>query len=426
MSRPVDSATSVEGGPPRLDARTLRKDFPLLDREVHGRPLVYLDSAATSQKPRPVLEAMTRFYEHSNSNVHRGVHALAEESTELYEQARCAVARFVGAEPRGVVFTKNATESFNLIAYSWARRRLGPGDVLLATEMEHHANLVPWQLAAEDAGFEVAYVPMAPGGELDRAAFDEIVASKRVRLFAVTAMSNVVGTINPVAELAAAVRSANPDAVVVVDGAQSVPHLPTDMSALGADFLCFSGHKMLGPTGVGVLAARPELLESMPPFLSGGEMITNVTLEGATFNESPYRFEAGTPVIAEAIGLGAAVEYLERIGMEAVRAHEVELLEVALPALESVGGVTVHGPTDPQRRGAAVSFSVEGLHPHDIGTLMDREGVAVRAGHHCAKPLVRSLGAAATTRASFYVYNTEDEIEALVAALEATKRFFDV
>ncbi|QBI21408.1 SufS family cysteine desulfurase [Egibacter rhizosphaerae] len=409
-----------------LDARTVRKDFPGLDREVHGKPLVYLDSAATSQTPRPVIDAMARYYEHFNSNVHRGVHALAEESTEAFEGARHAVARFVGADPRGVVFTKNATEAFNLVAYSWARKRLGPGDVLLSTQMEHHANLVPWQLAAQDAGFELAYVPVTDEGELDRERFDEIVASGRVKLFAVTAMSNVVGTINPVAELAGAVRAANDEAVVVVDGAQSVPHLPTDQSALDADFLCFSGHKMLGPTGVGVLAARPEVLDPMPPFLSGGEMITNVTLEGAEFNEIPYRFEAGTPVIAEAIGLGAAVEYLERIGMSAVRAHEVALLQRALPALEEVEGVTVHGPRDPERRGAAVSFSVAGLHPHDIGTLVDREGVAVRAGHHCAKPLVRSLGSAATTRASFYLYNTEDEIDALIAALEATKRFFDV
>lgn len=408
-----------------FDPETIRKDFPTLERMVHGRRLVYLDSAATSHKPRPVLEAMTRFYEEHNSNVHRGVHALAEEATEEYEGARAKIARFVGADPRGVVFTKNATEAFNLIAYAWARPRLGPGDIVLSTQMEHHANIVPWQLVAPEAGFELRYVPVSPEGVLDLEAFDEIVATGRVKLFTVTAMSNVTGTINPVGELAARVRAANEDAVVAVDGAQSVPHMPTDMLELDADFLCFSAHKMLGPTGLGVLAAKPELLEDMQPFLGGGEMIANVTLEGTTFNEIPYKFEAGTPPIAEAVGTAAAIDYLAALGMEQVRAHEVELLGRAIPALESVPGVSVHGPKDPQARGAAMSFAIEGLHPHDIGTMMDREGVAVRAGHHCAKPLVRVLGAAATTRASFYVYNTDAEIDALVAAIEATKRFFD-
>lgn len=407
-----------------FDASTIRKDFPVLDRQVHGRPLVYLDSAATSQKPRSVIEAVARVYEECNSNVHRGVHALAEESTERFESARGKLARFVGAEPRGLVFTRNATEAFNLVAYSYARLRLGEGDILLSTEMEHHANIVPWQLVQPEAGFELRFVPVTPEGTLDIEAFDEIVATGRVKLFTVSAMSNVVGTINPVAELAAKVRAANGEAVVVVDGAQSVPHMPTDMLALGADFLCFSGHKMLGPSGVGALAARPELLEAMPPFQGGGEMISNVTLEGTTFNEIPYKFEAGTPAYAEAVGLGAAVDYLTNLGMDAVRAHERDIIAAAIPALEAVEGVTVHGPRDPDARGAAISFAIAGLHPHDIGTIMDREGVAVRAGHHCAKPLVRSLGSAATTRASFYVYNTVEEIDALVAAISATKRFF--
>jgi cysteine desulfurase/selenocysteine lyase len=408
-----------------LDVATLRKDFPVLDRSVHGRRLVYLDSAATAHKPVQVIEAMTRFYEEHNSNVHRGVHALAEEATEHYEAARAKIARFVGADPRGTIFTKNATESFNLLAYSWARRKLGPGDILLSTQMEHHANIVPWQLVRPDAGFELRYVPVTPDGLLDLDAFAEIVATGRVKLFTVTHMSNVVGTINPVRELAAQVRAANGDAVVAVDGAQSVPHLATDLLDLGADFLAFSGHKMLGPTGIGVLAGNPELLESMEPFLGGGEMISNVTLEGTTFNEVPYKFEAGTPPIAEAVGLGAAVDYLNGIGMEAIRRHEVELTAAAIPALEAIPGVTVHGPRDPEARGAAISFAIEGIHPHDIGTMMDREGVAVRAGHHCAKPLVRVLGSAATTRASFYLYNSPDEIDALVAAIEATKRFFE-
>jgi cysteine desulfurase / selenocysteine lyase len=409
-----------------FDSTTIRKDFPVLDRQVHGRPLVYLDSAATSQKPRSVIEAVSRVYEECNANVHRGVHALAEESTERYEQARGKIARFVGADPRGLVFTRNATEAFNILAYSWARVRLGEGDIVLSTQMEHHANIVPWQLVQPEAGFDLRYVPVTEGGTLDMDAFDEIVASGRVKLFTVSAMSNVVGTINPVAEMAAKVRAANGDAIVVVDGAQSVPHMPTDMLALDADFLCFSGHKMLGPTGVGALAGKPELLESMQPFMGGGEMITNVTLEGTTFNEVPYRFEAGTPAYAEAVGLGAAVDYLTALGMDDVRAHEREIVSAAIPALEAIGGVTVHGPSDPDARGAAISFAIEGLHPHDIGTIMDREGVAVRAGHHCAKPLVRSLGSAATTRASFYLYNTVEEIDALVAAIETTKRFFQV
>ena len=409
-----------------FDVSTIRKDFPVLDRTVHGRPLVYLDSAATSHKPVQVIEAMSRFYEHGNSNVHRGVYALAEEATELFEAARTAVGRFVGADPGGVVFTKNATEAFNLLAYSWARKKLGPGDIVLSTQMEHHANIVPWQLVQPDAGFDLRYVPVTPEGLLDLDEFEAIVATGRVKLFTVTHMSNVVGTINPVREMARRVREANPEAIVVVDGAQSVPHLPTDMLDLDADFLAFSGHKMLGPTGIGVLAGKPELLERMDPFLGGGEMIANVTLEGTTFNEVPYRFEAGTPPIAEVIGLGAAVEYLNHLGMANVRAHEVELTRLAIPALEAIEGVTVHGPKDPAVRGAAISFAIAGVHPHDIGTMMDREGVAVRAGHHCAKPLVRTLGTAATTRASFYVYNSAEEIDALVAAIHATKKFFTV
>jgi cysteine desulfurase / selenocysteine lyase len=408
-----------------FDVEAVRKDFPVLQRQVHGRPLVYLDSAATSQKPQSVIDAMSRFYEEHNSNVHRGVHALAEEATEAYEAARGKVARFVGADPRAIVFTKNATEAFNLLAYSWARTRLGDGDILLSTAMEHHANIVPWQLVQPEAGFELRYVPMREDGHLDLHAFEEILSTGRVKLFTVTAMSNVVGTINNVSDLAKRARAANSECVVVVDGAQSVPHMPTDLLALDADFLAFSAHKMLGPTGIGVLAGKLDLLDDMPPFLGGGEMIANVTLEGTTFNEVPYRFEAGTPPIAEAVGLGAAIDYLNELGMDNVRRHEIDILTAAIPALQAVEGVTVHGPTDPKERGAAVSFSIAGLHPHDIGTIIDREGVAVRAGHHCAKPLVRSLGSAATTRASFYVYNTVEEIDALVAAIETTKSFFE-
>jgi cysteine desulfurase/selenocysteine lyase len=407
-----------------LDVERIRRDFPILSRQVHGRPLVYLDSAATSQTPTAVIEAMNRFYTGSCANVHRGIHALAEDATERFEGARAKVAAFIGADASGVIFTKNATEGFNLVAHSYAVALLGKGDIVLSTQMEHHANIVPWQLAAQRGEFELRYVPVTSDGRLDREAFDAIVATGRVKLFTVTAMSNVVGTINPVAELSAAVKAANEEAVVVVDGAQSVPHMPTDMRALGADFLSFSGHKMLGPTGIGVLAGRVDLLDRMPPFLGGGEMITDVSLEETTFNEVPYKFEAGTPVIAEAIGLGAAIDYLDAIGMDAIRRHETELLEHALPALADIDGVSVHGPAAPAERGAAISFAIEGLHPHDIGTIMDREGVAVRAGHHCAKPLVRTLGSAATTRASFYLYNGIDEIAALVKAIAATKAFF--
>lgn len=407
-----------------FDATTLRKDFPALERQVHGRPLVYLDSAATSQTAQQVLDAVDRYYTHFCANVHRGVHALAEEATAAYEDARGTFADFVGADARGVVFTKNATEAFNLVAYSWARKELGPGDVLLSTQMEHHANLVPWQLVQQEAGFEIAHVPVTGDGLLDLEEFERIVGEGRVKLLAVTAMSNVVGTINPVREMAQRVHDARDDAVVVVDGAQSVPHMPTDFAAMGADFLCASGHKMLGPTGIGMLVARPELLDRMPPFLGGGEMIADVTLGGSTFNEVPYKFEAGTPVIGEAIGLGAAVKYLRQLGMDQVRAHEIELIDAVIPALESVEGVHVHGPTDAAIRGAAISFAVDDLHPHDIGTIMDREGIAVRAGHHCAKPLVRSLGTVATTRASFYLYNLPEEISELVRGIEATKAFF--
>ena len=407
-----------------IDPTTIRKDFPTLERHVHGRPLIYLDSAATAQTPQQVLDAMDGYYTRYCANVHRGVHALAEEATAAYEDARGRFAEFIGADARGVVFTKNATEAFNLVAYSWARTQLGPGDVLLTTQMEHHANIVPWQLVQDPAGFDIEFVPVTDDGLLDLEVFDRIVASGRVKLFAVTAMSNVVGTINPVAELARRVHDARDDAVVVVDGAQSVPHLPTDFASMGADFLCASGHKMLGPTGIGMLVARPELLDRMPPFLGGGEMIADVTLSGSTFNEIPYKFEAGTPVIAEAVGLGAAVDYLARLGMDSVRAHEIELISTCIPALEAVDGVTVHGPTDPALRGAAISFTIDGLHPHDIGTIMDREGIAVRAGHHCAKPLVRALGTVATTRASFYLYNVPDEITDLVRAIEVTRRFF--
>lgn len=408
------------------DVTAVREDFPVLRREVHGRPLVYLDSAATSLKPQPVIDAIVEMYTTTTANVHRGVHTLSVEASDRYDEARRTVARFVGAEERGVVFTKNGTEALNLVAHSYARAHLGPGDIIAFSEMEHHANIVPWQLVQPDIGCELAAIPLGEDGELDMDAFAEIIATGRVKVLALSSMSNVVGTINPVADMAEAARRANPDVVVVVDGAQSVPHMPTSLAELNADFLAFSGHKMCGPSGVGVLAGKPEILERMPPFLGGGDMILDVHLYESTFNEIPVRFEAGTPMIEQVVGLGAAVDYLTGLGMDAIRAHEIAILERAIPALEDVPGVTVHGPHDPKVRGAALSFAVDGLHPHDIGTLLDREGVAVRTGHHCAKPLVRALGANSTTRASFYLYNTVDEIDALCEAITVAQDFFGV
>ncbi|HEX2028995.1 MAG TPA: SufS family cysteine desulfurase [Nitriliruptorales bacterium] len=408
----------------RLDVQTIKKDFPTLRREVHGRRLVFVDSAASSQTPQPVLDAMADYYEQRRCNVERGVYLIATEATEAYETARRKVAAFVDAPVEGTVFTRNTTEAINLVAYSWVRRRLGEGDALLATEMEHHANLVPWLEAAKERGFELRFVPITDDGRLDLDAVPQLLADGRVRFLAVTHQSNVLSTINPVSELVRQVRAANPDCKVLVDGAQSVPHMPVSFRALDVDFLAFSGHKMLGPTGIGVLVARPELLDAMPPFITGGSMILDVTLEGARWNELPHKFEAGTMPIAEAIGLGAAVDYLEGLGMESVRAHEVELTAAVLAALDTVEGVTVHGPRDVRQRGGAVSFLVDGVHAHDVGTVLDHEGVAVRVGHHCAKPLMRRLGVAATARASFYVYNDEDDIDALVHGIRAAQAFF--
>jgi cysteine desulfurase/selenocysteine lyase len=404
-----------------LDVAALRADFPILAREVHGRPLVYLDSAATSQKPTSVLAAMDAYYRETNANVHRGVYELAAEATTRYEAARDTIARLVNAPREGVVFTKNASEAINLVAWAWGVRTLGPGDEVLVTEMEHHSNIVPWQIVAGITGAKVRFVPVVGEGELDLDAFDAML-SGRTRMVAVVHVSNVLGTINPVAEIARAAHERG--ALVLVDGSQSVPQMPVDLAALGCDFLAFTGHKMLGPTGIGVLAARPELLDAMEPFLGGGEMISNVTTEGATWNDLPWKFEAGTPPIAEAVGLGAAADYLTGLGLENVRAHEADLAGYALDALQEVEGITLYGPRDPERRGGAVSFSLPELHPHDLAQLLDREGVCVRAGHHCAKPLMRVLGVGATARASVHVYNSRDDIDALVRAIGAARAYF--
>ncbi|HUK12444.1 MAG TPA: SufS family cysteine desulfurase [Thermoanaerobaculaceae bacterium] len=404
-----------------LDPRALRVRFPILRREVHGRPLVYLDNAATTQKPAAVIEALDHYYSHSNANVHRGVHTLAEEATAAYEACRRRVARFVNApDPDAVVITRNATEALNLVARSWGAR-LAAGDEVLLTEMEHHSNLVPWIMLARERGVVLRHVPVSDGGELDMEAFARLL-SPRTRIVAITAMSNVLGTITPLAQIAAAAHHAG--AVVVVDGAQSVPHLPVDFQALDADFLAFSAHKMYGPTGVGFLVARPKLLAQMEPVLGGGEMIREVHLDHATWNDVPHRFEAGTPNIADAAAFPAALDLLEELGMAAVRAHEEELVGYALERLGSLGWLQLHGPLDPARRGGLVSFYDPDVHPHDLATILDTRGIAVRAGHHCAQPLMRRLDVPATARASFGVYNDRDDVDALVDGLVAARRYF--
>ncbi|HEV7760046.1 MAG TPA: SufS family cysteine desulfurase [Acidimicrobiales bacterium] len=409
--------------PDPVDVTSVRKKFPILERKVNGHRLVYLDSASSSQKPASVIEAMSNYYETTHANVHRGVYAIAEEATRLYEQARAKVARFIGApSPNGVVFAKNVTETINLVANTWGRANLKPGDAVLLTEMEHHANLVPWLMLAEQQGIELRYLPMADDYSLDLSELDRLVDG--VKLVSVTAMSNVLGTITPIPYLAEAAHAAG--ALILVDAAQHVPHLATDVQALGCDFFGFTGHKMLGPTGIGALWAREELLEAMPAFLGGGEMIRDVRLDGWTPNDIPWKFEAGTPPIAEAIGLGAAVDELEDIGLEAIRAHEVALTAYALRTLtERFGdGLKIYGPSEPAERGGVLSMTLGDIHAHDVSQVLDEHGVCVRAGHHCAKPLMRRLGVSATARASFYVYNDRDDVDALADALDATRDFF--
>jgi cysteine desulfurase / selenocysteine lyase len=404
-----------------LDVAAVRRDFPILERRIRGEPLVYLDSAATSQKPLQVLAAMDDYYRRHNANVHRGVHTLAEEATHLFEEARGKVARFVGASERATVFTKNVSEAINLVAYAWGLRNLRDGDEILVTEMEHHSNLVPWQLVAGMTGARVRAVPVTGDCLLDLEALDGLL-TERTRMVAVSAMSNVLGTVNPVAEIAERAHAAG--ALVLADAAQAVPHAGVRLDRLGVDFLGFTGHKTLGPMGIGVLAAREELLDGMQPFLGGGEMIRDVTIDGSTWNDIPWRFEAGTPNVAEAVGLGAAVEYLQAVGMERVRAHEAEVTGYALKRLGELQGLRVYGPAELEQRGGMVSFTLGEIHPHDVAQVLDDQGIAVRAGHHCAKPLLRRLGVQATTRASFYLYSTTEEVDALVAGLERARRLF--
>ena len=417
------SSNAASGGAAgALDIERIRRDFPVLKREVNGRPLVYLDNAATSQKPVQVMAEITRYYRDINSNIHRGVHTLSVEATERYEAARERVRAFFGAsDVSEIIFTRNTTESINLVAHAFGRAFLEAGDEVLISEIEHHSNIVPWQMLREERGIALRHIPMLPDGTLD---LDEArrLIGPRTKLLSITLMSNALGTIVPVAELAELARAQG--ARVLVDAAQAAPHLPIDVGELGADFLACSAHKMLGPTGVGVLWGRRELLEEMPPFLGGGDMIASVSLEESTWNELPYKFEAGTPNIAGVIGFGVALDYLEAVGMDAIRRHERDLTGYALDRLIDVPGVTLYGPLDPDLRGGVVSFGLDGVHPHDIGQVLDSHGVAIRAGHHCAQPVMRKLDVAATARASFYLYNTREEVDVLEAAVRETSDFF--
>ena len=405
-----------------LDVENIRAEFPILLREIRpGFPVIYLDSAATSQKPRPVIDVMSHYYEWQNANIHRGIHHLAEEATQSFEDARNKVAHFIKANSsREIIFTRNTTEAINLVAQTWGRTNLVAGDTVILTEMEHHSNLVPWQMLAEEIGLKLEFIPVTDDGLLDLSIYRNLLQTEP-RLVAFTHMSNVLGTINPAEEMVALAHQAG--AIVLIDGAQSVPHMKVDLQTLGADFYAFSAHKMCGPTGIGVLFGREELLTSMPPFLGGGDMIKRVHLRSFVANELPHKFEAGTPAIAEAIGLGAAIEFLESIGLQKIHRYEQVLVSYALERLEEIPGVTVYGP-EADKKGGVASFKLDGIHPHDIAQILDTMGIAVRAGHHCAMPLHERFQLPATTRASFYLYTTSDEIDRLVEGLYKVKELF--
>ena len=416
-SQPIESQAVLDR------VQTIRQDFPILARRIGEKQLAYLDNAATSQKPEAVLRAMDEYYRRYNANVHRGVHTLSEEATAAYERARLRVARFIrAASDKEVIFTRGATEGINLVANTWGRANLGPGDEVLITEMEHHSNIVPWQILRDQLGFTLRYIPITDQGLLDLDQLDSLL-TERTKLLSVVHASNVLGTINPVAELIAAAHRVG--AKVLVDAAQSVPHMPVDVQALDVDFLAFSSHKMCGPTGIGVLYGKRELLEAMPPWMGGGDMIREVKLTGSKWNTLPYKFEAGTPAIAEAVGLGAAVEYLEGIGMDWIHAHERSLTAYAYERISQVEGVRILGP-GPEARGGLVAFPLGDIHPHDLAAVLDAEGVAVRAGHHCAQPIHDRLQCVASARASFYLYNTPEEVDRLVAALEKAQQIFSL
>ena len=405
-----------------FDAQTIRKDFPILTRQIHGKPLVYLDSGATTQKPQTVIDVEARFYEQTNANIHRGIHTLSEESTALYEGARAKIASFIGSpSAESVIFTRNATEAINLVAYGWARKVLKSGDEILLTSVEHHSNLIPWQMTAQAIGAKLKFIPMTAEGLLDLSKLDTLL-TKKTKLVAMTAMSNVLGTIFPVADIIK--KAHRVGAKVLLDGAQSVPHMPVSVKAIGCDFLAFSAHKMLGPTGIGILWGRPELLSDMDPMLGGGDMILEVWREKATWNELPWKFEAGTPNIAGAVAFGEAIDYLSKLGMDNVRKHEKELTAYALDVLKKDPQIHLYVPMDPDVRGGVISFNYGTIHPHDIGTLLDQEGIAIRAGHHCCQPLMRDLEISGTARASFYIYNTCDDVDRLAAALKKAASVF--
>ncbi len=405
-----------------LDVEKVRGEFPILAREVYpGVPLVYLDSGASSQKPAAVLQAMDHYYRTTHANVHRGVHRLSEDATNLYEGARARIAAFINAPgPSQVIFTSNATEGFNLVAYTWGRANLQPGDEILLTEMEHHANIIPWQIIAQEKGAVVRYVPFHEDGTLDLSTLPDLL-TERTKLFSFTAVSNVLGTVNPIKELVAAAHAVG--ALAMVDASQHAPHMPLDVQDLDCDFLSFTGHKMCGPTGIGILYGKLELLEAMPPFMGGGDMIRRVTLAGSSWNDLPWKFEAGTPRIAEAIGLGAAVDYLSEVGLDDIHAHEQMITGYALESLSEVPGLRLLGPPAAQRGGLA-AFTLAGVHPHDIAEILDKDGIAIRAGHHCAQPLHRRLGINSSARASFYLYTTRQEIDKLISSLHGVRKVF--
>ena len=404
------------------DVKAIRKDFPILQREIRpGIPLIYLDSTATAQKPASVIEAMDEYYRKSNANIHRGVHALAEEATALYENSREKISKFINSpSPRQVVYTRNTTESINLVAYSWGRSNLKVGDLVILTEMEHHSNLVPWHMLAEEKGIRLEFIPVTENGLLDLAAYQELLR-QTPRLVSFTHMSNVLGTVNPAAEIIKMAHDAG--ALTLVDGAQSVPHLGLDVQSLDADLVAFSAHKMLGPTGIGILYGKEKILDSMPPFLGGGDMIKVVKLRSFKPNDLPYKFEAGTPAIAETAGFGAAIDYLMEIGMEKIAAHEHQITEYALERLEEIPGLTLMGP-GADKKGGVAAFTLDNIHPHDVAQILDGDGIAVRAGHHCAQPLHEKFGIPASTRASFYLYSTTEEVDKLVDGIYKVKRYF--
>lgn len=405
-----------------LNTAKIRADFPILQRQVNGHPLVYLDNAATSQKPRQVIQALVDYYQTENANIHRGVHTLSQEATAHFESTREKVADFIhapGAE--SIIFTRNTTESINLVAYSWGTANLKPGDEIVLNALEHHSNLIPWQLIAQKTGAALKFIPVTEEGTLDLSVLP-ILLGERTRLVAVNHMSNALGTIHDIATIAKAAKACG--ALLLIDGAQSIPHLKTDVQAMGCDFFAFSSHKMLGPTGVGVLYARKELLESMPPFMGGGDMIKEVWLERANWNAIPNKFEAGTPNIADVIALGAAIDYLNQIGLDNILAHEHMLLAYALEKLKELGNITLYGPSDLSQRGGIVSFNLRDIHPHDVGSVLDQYGIAIRAGHHCCQPLMRQYCISGTARASFYVYNTLEEVDTMLSALKKTQEVF--